>query len=272
MIFEDKDHLILSGGGSKGWVLLGLLQSLKDQGHLKNLKAISATSVGSLIAVIYISNNFELYDTLMRRDVLSSEEIDITLLFEKFGFNDGMFIQNSVDFILETVYSVKDCTMKQFYELSGVELYISSSNITKGCLEYFNHRDTPDLSVGKAVRMSCTIPIFFTKIEYNGNFYADGGLMVSFAIHPFLDIDSKQILSIELLSTESFKYDKIVNIFEYLSNLINCLLQANVSDRSKYDNILVEYNAPLLIMNQTYEDRKLMYDFGYNYLKTTHAE
>lgn len=271
MKFENKQYLVLSGGGSKGWITLGVLQHLKDQGYLKNLKGISATSVGSIIAILYLSNDLQLYEKFMNDDILSSKDIDISLLFDNFGLNNGMVIVNGIDSILEDVYNIKNCTMKQLYELSGIDLNISSSNITKGCLEYFNHINAPDLLVSKAVRMSCSIPFFFTKIEHDDNIYSDGGLMASFAIHPFLHIDPKHILSIDLCSA-SFKYDKICNIFEYISNILNCLLQANRKQNLEYDNVSIEYDCPLIILNQSYQSRKEMYDYGYHHLQKEAAE
>ena len=50
---------------------------------------------------------------------------------------------------------------------------------------YICHKTYPDLSLYKAIRMSISIPFYFTPVEYNGNLYVDGGCVDDFPLHKF---------------------------------------------------------------------------------------
>ena len=43
-------------------------------------------------------------------------------------------------------------------------------------IEYINYETDPDLSLSRLGKMTTAIPFFFKPVEYNGNFYVDGGL------------------------------------------------------------------------------------------------
>ena len=58
---------------------------------------------------------------------------------------------------------------------TGKELFIIATNYTNCNEELFNHEKTPNMNVTEAIRMSISLPIFFTPINYNENILIDGG-------------------------------------------------------------------------------------------------
>ena len=48
------NSLVLSGGGSKGFAMLGALQYLYDKGYMENIKNFIGTSIGGIISYLLI--------------------------------------------------------------------------------------------------------------------------------------------------------------------------------------------------------------------------
>ena len=60
----DIEHLVISGGGSNGFIYLGILHKLIESNiiNAKNIKTIYATSIGTIIATIFVLEN-NIYNT-----------------------------------------------------------------------------------------------------------------------------------------------------------------------------------------------------------------
>lgn len=97
-------------------------------------------------------------------------------------------------------------TMKDLYEITGVEFTCTSVDITNHILRFFNHKTTPNLPVIKAVKMSSAYPIAFEptywdknwgkyyihyenirrEVDLEGCKFTDGGMLANFPID-FID-------------------------------------------------------------------------------------
>jgi NTE family protein len=89
-------------------------------------------------------------------------------------------------------------TLKQFFDVTGVELSLIASNITEGTMLVLNHRTAPDCPLVWAVRMSMSIPLVWNEVIWEaewgryrgrdlaGNAIVDGGLLSNFPIELFI--------------------------------------------------------------------------------------
>lgn len=56
---------------------------------------------------------------------------------------------------------VKKLTLKEYYDISGVELTSTSVDLDDQILRFFNHKTTPDLPVCKSIQMTGSFPVAF---------------------------------------------------------------------------------------------------------------
>ncbi len=157
--------LVLSGGGEKGIAHVALLEKLND---LKlEIKAISATSAGSLVAAMYASG--------VSQDKIIQFFTETPLFRYSWltPLKSGIFKSDKYKVFLE------EQVRKRFEELD-IPLYICATNMEEGESHYFHEGP-----IIKPLIASCAVPGIFSPIEINGTLYSDGGVMDNFPIYPF---------------------------------------------------------------------------------------
>jgi NTE family protein len=60
-------------------------------------------------------------------------------------------------------------------------------NMDLGTVEYFGSRTTPQLPIGRLVRIAVALPLFIESVEVGGHLYVDGGIIDVVPIQPILD-------------------------------------------------------------------------------------
>lgn len=211
--------LVLSGGGIKGFGHLGILHYYHTEGSLcldptNGLQEICGTSVGAMIGMLLVCGYTpqEIYLHLHQASVpISIGTKNIWDIPKGYGIID---ISKPFAIIEEMVKEKLGYipTLEKLYQLSHIVLKVSVVNISKMRVEYFDHRNNPELLVTEAVKMSCNLPIVFQKIVYNDNIYSDGGLADNF---PFEGLDDKSGRILGCVSTtsylDSYQEDSLVN-------------------------------------------------------------
>ena len=95
----------------------------------------------------------------------------------------------------------EEITFKDFFDLTGVDLLITGTNVTKGRSAFFSVGYTPDFPVIDAVTISMSIPFVFKPVivdrdvrigpeneEYNESYrglWVDGGMLNNFPLHAY---------------------------------------------------------------------------------------
>jgi len=143
------------------------------------------------------------------------------------------------------------------------DLYFIGVNLSTGFATTFSYEDTPNFPIADAIRISMAIPLFFTAIKNNGDVFVDGGLLNNYPIKLFdkekytsnkkavrkteyyenynqeniqkdLLVYNKETLGFKLdnkteiaifKNTKKPDSKKIKNIFDYIKNLINTVLE-----------------------------------------------
>ncbi|HKA53069.1 MAG TPA: patatin-like phospholipase family protein [Candidatus Binatia bacterium] len=77
-------------------------------------------------------------------------------------------------------------TFAQMFAITGISLSVVASDTTKQQFLVFNEQLTPAVKVADAVRMSMSIPFFFSSVSYQGSEVVDGGLLSNFPMFLFL--------------------------------------------------------------------------------------
>jgi len=187
------DSVVLSGGGSKGIIMLGVLHYHFEKGSLslEGIKEYAGTSVGSVISLLMICGYtpMEIYQKLSMIDnffmettsVIQNKAASSTSLTGLMS-SDGIYgiISSLVTRKLDVFGHVPNMTIptfKELYERTGKKFYVSATNVSKMREEIFSYHHTPNLNCVEAVTISSNIPILFKGREYNKSLYVDGAVV-----------------------------------------------------------------------------------------------
>lgn len=214
------DCLCISGGGVKGFAQIGVLEYCYNKKLLDKISTFSGTSIGSVICTLLCCgfSPSEIY-VLFTKVKFFPEPTDINIftLFKEFGLINSDKYAEELRIILRKKYD-KVPTMSELYNLTEKELYIAAVNVSKGGeTVYFHHSTHPDLDIVDAVRMSCNLPFIFTRTEYEGDMYIDGG----FTAHvPFSIIKSSLKTLAICTSGMASNLKQFGGFIEYLFSII----------------------------------------------------
>ena len=271
------DTLILSGGGPSGVAYAGILKALTDYDILKRdeLKCIITTSVGIIFSILYLLDYTigQIEKIVLETDLtklLNIDDLEIDDLLLKFGLFNNQPIGDSISSFIRHKTSKNDLTLKELYDLSSIILIVKVYNVDKGITEYINYKNNPDIGLIKLSMMTTAIPYFFQPVEYNGNFYVDGGLKGHF---PIEECKSKNYLGLNVrggtTNRNNFGILKYLPILKFTIDLMNDRdNNINPDDKKVFTyNINGGLNFSLDI-----DERKKMIEKGYNetidYLKS----
>lgn len=160
--------LCLSGGGSRGFAHLGVLEAMDELG-IKPME-LSGSSAGALVAVLYAGG-------VKPKDALEKLSKIPVLTNLRFGFSKYGFLSNRklCDILL-------DYLPQNSFDALQIPTHVCAVDIENGIPVYFNQGSLID-----KVQASSAIPILFKPVIINGTKYLDGGLMDNLPIKPLLE-------------------------------------------------------------------------------------
>ena len=177
--------------------MLGAVACLKNHKVLDAVTTFVGVSVGSIVATVLAMkvDPSVAFDT----HVLNFKyvaDIDITKLDKTFGLDSGKYLEEWIASI------VPDLTFAEFRAHYGTTLVVVATNLNMHRPEYFSHVTSPGMSVRRALRMSCSIPLYFSAITYDGHLYVDGGVSNNFPVdYAATVLGSRQIFGIKFTSS-----------------------------------------------------------------------
>ena len=191
-IVETKKEfgLVLGGGGAKGIWHIGFLRGYYQTYHrnlIKEAAAISATSIGSVIATILFFNDYNLDIDYIP---ILAEIVPIKNLFYKiynvipfiFGFTSGIFDNEKVIYknLRKYVNSLeKDFTQTQNVYFTATKIKNRTVSVNK--VDFKNIDETIHFATA-----SSNLPIIFKPFKIKDTFYFDGGLTENLPVFPLL--------------------------------------------------------------------------------------
>ena len=201
-----KIDAVFSGGGVKGYSLIGACQTLEEKGY--QFSRLAGTSAGSIIAALItagysgkeIEQLFMEIDTKDFMDERFGANLPIVkwfLLYRKLGLYKGDKLQT---WIAEKLAAKGIVT---FADIPKDSLRIVVSDISNGAIVVLPDDlpkyqcDIRTFSIARAVRMSCGIPFFFEPIKLNCNgelaYMIDGGVLSNFPLWLFDQENVKKV-------------------------------------------------------------------------------
>ncbi len=157
MVRETSEVVLaLSGGGARGAFHLGVLHFL-DEKNIK-VKAICATSIGSIIAASYASG-------VSPKDQLEIlKQKSTKKIFSFAWFKESLFKIDTDSKIMDLLIK------KQNIQDLNIPVYITALDLQSGEEIYFEHGD-----LNTICRASSALVPVFKPVEYEGRVLVDGG-------------------------------------------------------------------------------------------------
>lgn len=266
----NYDALTLSGGGIKGILTLGALHYYHENNILdiSKLKELSGTSIGSMICLLLVCGYTpqEIFEEI--RDSLNSfvaYDINILQLAQTFGLCSIDPLIVKLKEMVSKKMDGKVPTLKSLYDITGKTLMVCVVNRTTKLVEIYSHLTHPKLNCADAVKMSCSLPLIFPRIRYNGCYIIDGGILDNVP-HRYISESIERLLCIATIGET--KPPSVETIFTYIFDLItlpiNRITDLNLeSIRENSDTIIIKHNGPILPSNLSQSDTIDMFLLGF---------
>jgi len=276
----DYDTLVLSGGSSKGIIILGSLQYAYDNFLLNNVINYIGTSAGSIICyllsigytpieiIVYICTN-QIMEKIQHFNIVAMIN------------GTGAISFNNIYEHLEKMTIEKIGYIPTFEDLKNKynkNLVCVTYNITKDKTEYISYETYPKLPCLIALRMSSNLPLIFENYKYGDSFYIDGGISDNFAID-IADEIGKKILGIVILSNnDNFDKEPDSSILEFIYKLmfipISQILESKLKNISKKCKIIKLNYDKIKFFNFNINNQVKLdfFSFGYDKMKKEFEE
>ncbi len=281
-------NLVLEGGGVLGISFVGAYQALKDNGF--EVVRCAGTSAGSIISSLIIAGYKpeELTEILKQTDFkqfLKKTNLSRVFLLGKvlsLLINEGSYNSSCIESWMEKLLSDKGIsTFDDIMIDNESPLKIIAADITDrkmlilpDDLTYYGY-NPKDFKIAKAVRMSCTIPFFYTPVllKKDGvtHYIVDGGLLSTFPIWIF-DVDTKPnrpTIGLKIKDKDSLTSLGKRSFFAYLQDLITACINMDemtyVRRKDLVRTIIIDNKNQLKSTDFKLSDEDIdtLYDSGY---------
>ena len=262
-------YIAIGGGGFKAYTYVGALKNVK----LDKVKAVSGSSAGSIIGFfICLTKRFQKIEDIAvdeKYRIFDSNDIDIHNFFPYYGLNKGDVIEKKLEDLCEIYCGTRRPTFKEFVEKTDSEFYVTTTNLNKGTCEYFSHKTTPDFEVIKAIRMSISIPLYFTPVEYDGNTYIDGSFFrpipYEILLENYSDLSPENALLIGSKENERTEHNTFIEYILCLFHLIRSGLVVDKKDMKNFTQVHIDTSKyPFIDHKYSADDIREMIEHGSN--------
>lgn len=223
------DTLIISGGGTRSIAVIGTLKYLEKNSLLQDIKKYAGSSAGAILSLLlnigYTSQ--EIYDDVFSQN--SSNVYDNMFkipynLLVNYGLFSGVKMINLLEKLIIKKGFKENITFKELYEQTNKIIVLTGSSLTDKDTYYFNYNTTPNMKVTDAVRISISIPLFFTSVQYSINninhVFVDGGVLNNLPLFYFdlCDDNNKYFLTCKELTKYKIENQKLKVVKGYINN------------------------------------------------------
>ena len=275
------DQLVLSGAGINILIQVGLLDYLIQHEiiQLQNIKHMYGTSAGAIISILLILGIpiSDIRDYIIHRPWEKFFDMNFLNLNDTKGIITSDHLYTMIKpFML--AYDIPDTfTLLDLYNKSQVDLHIFTTNLNDMISVDLNHITFPNVTLYEAIAMSASVPIIFTPVLYNGEYYIDGGILNHCPLPHDIQSDTSLIINITA-NIKNYTHDtpvlEYINIIMLKALHILCLNKLNKSVIGNYTNYY-EIKTDISMFDiqswdnafKNIEQRKKLYEIGYTFKK-----
>jgi len=272
--------LVLSGGGARGGVHVGVLRALEELNV--PIDFIAGTSIGAVIGGFYaagmtadgiedVINNIDweaafLEDTPRSlRSFRRKREDDLFLVDERPGFNEGEF-QLPVGIVQGQI----------------IDLIMAETTLAAARVSNFDALTIPfravaaDIATGEAVilgggnlanslRASMSVPAVLAPVEIDGRLLVDGGIVMNLPVEVALEMGADVIIAVDV-SAPLIERDALNSVLDVTAQLTTLLTRRGVTEqleRLGEDDVLLTAELDEQFGSTTFESMADTIPFGY---------
>lgn len=221
-VFSNYDTIVISGGGVKGFILLGGIQAATDHGLLNHLTTYVGTSIGAILSYM-LAIGYSPIDIMVY--------IHNNKWFDKMkNFNTVSMIQGNGATTFTDIYETLEkasidkigrlLTLGELEKIYGKKLICATYNMTLSKMEYIGPHNHPEMPCLIAVKMSASLPLIFDRFSYMNCHYIDGGIADNFPIVKALEMGERVIGFSVTISPESLRDVPGNGVIDYISKLL----------------------------------------------------
>ena len=247
--------LVLSGGGARGLAQIGVLMALEEAGLRPDL--VVAVSMGSIVGALYACGYSPAEILEFARSVdwgrasTNASSRDALFVNQK-ATPKGHLFDIRLDDNLRPVLPNAISSGQLFYEAlpskllpalhrAGndfdklpVSLRVSATNLLTGDQAVFSHG-----SLITAIRASCSAPLAFSPVDFNGMFLADGGLTSNIPVRAALGEKAAFVVAVDVTSP-LWKRDELSNPVHLMEQIVSIGVERNKQDDKRSADIIIK--------------------------------
>lgn len=210
---NEKLAFSLPGGGALGSIQAGQLAYFNQLGILKHCKMFCGTSVGGLNTLVAansadfqrvidlwmnIKENKDVYDGILEGGLGGL----LAIVGQTFKDNGGKCVlkPNGLNKILSNEFGDK------LIDDLPVEVAVTATNMSTGKMEMFHSKVNGNISAKTVALMTSAIPIAFPSVEWNGDWYNDGGLGQNSSVNVAIENGATKVI---IVGTAPDQMDRI---------------------------------------------------------------
>jgi NTE family protein len=256
-------NIVFSGGGIKGIAYIGVLKCLEERGI--KIKAASGTSAGAIFALFTVLGlkYIQVKNIFYNINLQDLQNLSINNLFDNFGLDNGEGPLNFFKAVVRVITGKETTTFAELYEKTKKELVIVGSCIEPDCAgpEYFTHKTFPNMKLVDALRISISIPLYYTFCNFENKRYVDGALFANCPFDYFNEPENTiGFRLIQDIDNDCSTLDKY--ILQLLHTTIFALQNKEQKQASK--NIInIKINSNILDFDLSKEEKDKMINTGY---------
>lgn len=259
--------LVFEGGGVKAISYVGVLQALEENNY--RIQRCAGSSAGAIISALIIAGytSKELKDVICNTDFrlfnknTKIRKIPVVGSFISLLVNNGKYDGSIIEQWMNDLLTKKGITKFKDVIVNGKStLKVIVADITKRKMiilpddlpEY--GLDPLEFSIARAVRMSCSIPFYFTpeKLEYSNfaSYIVDGGLLSNFPIWIFdSDNTNYPTIGIKIKDLDSYTSQGKTGILSFLRDVIDAPINVDpenfVRNKDKLRILIIDYGSKI---------------------------
>jgi NTE family protein len=175
------DTLCIGSGGFNGISFISALYYLnkKEYINIEKINKYTGVSVGSFLIILFAIGFSieEVYKLVKKTDFNRvTPDLNLDLIIDNFGFDNGETFINYVKEVMLHKIDNANISFLELYNLKKKEIHIATTNFSKNREKIFNYKETPNVPIILAMRMSISIPLIYTPIIYENDYFVDGAL------------------------------------------------------------------------------------------------
>lgn len=241
----SKTGLVLSGGGTRCIVQLGIVKALKEFGISPDI--ISGTSGGAVVGA-FLSKG---YSPETIADIISKSRL---FEFKNFLFGKSGFFNMT---LFEKV--ILDHFPDNSFESLPIPLHVTATDIIHGEAICFSSG-----KLSTAIIASSCIPVVFEPIQYQGYTLVDGGVVNNFPVEPLAG-QCDRIIGIYANAVSSIK--KKFQMKEMMDRSIQFMLRQTIVPKIASCDLFFEPPEMTQFSMFDFEKSDEIFKYGYEYAR-----